>query len=360
MFSVFLALAFWAGSAAAAVLSVIPQAALAPLGVPALILGGPAAMPAPLSQALQTQTALLAGMPPPLIAPHLISLAASPVPVERAAAKLLAHGLAKEQPALAPLAESAEKDPAFSQWFDGAGKAPSFELDGLVYKKGYWRSGEEKLPRLGRGEFGFVDVHPRVEGAVMKTVAHSEQIQMFSTDDPDKTWKNEEETANLLAAADAGPRHFGRATPGGYRVSLRERVYGDTLEGMFRARSFGQEERELVHDLVRRLAKADLMVNDLRPANIMIGRTLLDPRRRAYVVDGGSRVPLPAGLDLDGRAAHILREPIVLRGRFDRNIGWIEYAKSLSYMMDEGIARRNQVTRWQKFRGFLSEILQHY
>jgi hypothetical protein len=128
---------------------------------------------------------------------------------------------------------------------------------------------------------------------------------------------------------------------------------------MIRAREFGEEERGLMLDLVGRLAKANLYVNDMRPENVMIGRTLLDPRRRAYVVDGGSIVPLP-DLDVEGRIEHILAKPISLRGRMDRYAGWIEYALPLNTIMADGIARKNQVTRWQRFKGWWNEALQHY
>ncbi len=352
----------WARAASAAVLAAvpIPEVALAPIGVPAVILGSPSSMPVPLAQTLSAQQVLLSAMPAPMIAPHVVALAASQVPYERAAAKLLAHSLVETQPALAPLAESARKDPAFSAWFDGASAKKEDHFDGLVYKGGVWRDGDAKLQRLGRGEFGFVDVNPRVEGAVMKTTAHSSTVELLTTDGPDKTSEKEQATADALAAADAGPRHFGRFNPLGYYVSLRERVYGKTLHDMMRAREFGEEEKELMLDLVRRLAKANLLVNDMRPENIMIGRTLLDPRRRAYVVDGGGIIPIPEGLDENGRVDFILKNPISLRGRMDRYVGWIEYALPLNTIMADGIARKNQVTRWQRLKGWWSEMLQHY
>jgi hypothetical protein len=280
---------------ASAQVRVLPPEAAAPIGVPALLMGAPLAPAPALGAALTLQARALATLPAPAAAAYLVRQAASPSPVQRAAAKLTAARLdaaARGGPAadagLRELAESARRDPALTAWFDGGAAAPSLEVDGLTLKRGAWRRGEEKLERLGQGEFGFVDVHPTVPGAVIKTVEHSASIQLFSNPDPRKSAELEETTARALAAADAGPRHFGRAAVAGRLVSVRERVYGDTLESLSREKRLGPGESALVLDLLRRLAAANLKSDDMRPANVMIGRTLLDPRRRAYLVDGGN------------------------------------------------------------------------
>ncbi len=100
-------------------------------------------------------------------------------------------------------------------WFDGAKAARGFlELDGLTLKRGTWRRGEAKLERLGQGEFGFVDVHPTVPGAVIKTVVHSgseAQLVLERESVAGYRRRRKRPRAKTLAAADAGPRHFGRA-----------------------------------------------------------------------------------------------------------------------------------------------------
>jgi hypothetical protein len=173
---------------------------------------------------------------------------------------------------------------------------------------------------------------------------------------PSQTAAQEEATAKTLVEADAGPRHFGRAVHDGYLISVRERVFGDTLERLAYDRRLGPEERDLVLDLMRRLAAAGLKPDDLRPSNIMIGRTLLDPRRRAFVVDGGKFKMVPAGLDAEGRFQDLMREPIVLRGRFDQNIGWVEYSKPMALILAEGVERSGRTTRWQRFKGFWKDL----
>lgn len=354
--SFFLSLALASGAWAGAV-SVVPEAALARIGVPALILGNPLSAPPALTSALQTQTLAVTALPPAMVAPYLIQQAASSVLVERAAAKIIAGKLENPEasgPGAAQLAQAAKRDPALAGWFDGA--KPGLELDELALKRGAWRRGEEKLDRLGQGEFGFVDVHPSIDGAVVKTVEHSASILMMSSQSPETTAAGEKESADLLSSVDAGPRHFGSAIHAGRLVSVRERVYGETLENLFLNARFGAEEQALVTDLLARMAQQGVMTNDLRPANIMLGRTLLDPRRRAYVVDGGSRASFPEGFDADARFSHLLNAQIVLRGRFDQHVGFVEYTKSLAQMMAEGRERAARVTRWQKFKGFLKDF----
>lgn len=351
--SFFLSLALAAGAWAAPV-SVVPSAALARLGVPALILGNPLSSPVSLTSALQAQSLAVSALPPAMVAPYLVQQAASPVLVERAAAKIIAARVENPAPETAALAESAKADPALAGWFDGA--KPALELDELTLKRGAWRRGEEKLDRLGQGEFGFVDVHPSIEGAVVKTVEHSASIHLMSSQRPETTAALEKESADLLSSADAGPRHFGAAVHAGRLVSVRERVYGETLEDLFRNARFGAREQTLVMELLGRMSEQGVMTNDLRPANIMIGRTLLDARPRAYVVDGGSRVAFPEGFDADARLSHLMNAQIVLRGRFDEHVGFVEYTKSLAQMMAEGRERASRVTPWQKFKGFWKDF----
>jgi hypothetical protein len=358
-------------AAASAQVRVLSVEALAPIDLPPLLVGTPAA-PAPLlASALSLQAQAVAALPASAASAYLAQQAASAAPADRAAAKLVAASLAASEagpgaavapaaaaePGIRELAESARADPSLSAWFDGGAAAPSLELDGLMLKGSSWRFGGKKLERLGQGEFGFVDVHPAIPGTVLKTVAHSFSISLLGGEDPRKTAEREEETARRLAASDAGPRHFGRAViSGGYLVSVRERVFGETLESLSLKRRLGAEERDLVHDLVRRLAAAGLKPDDLRPANVMIGRTLLDPRRRAYVVDGGNLLPVPAGLDSEGRSNDLLDAPIVLRGRFVKDVGWIEDVTTLRTVLERGADRASRVTRWQRFKGFLKDL----
>jgi len=254
------------------------------------------------------------------------------------------------------LAASARRDPALAAWFDGGGAAPSLALDGLTMKRGAWRRDGAKLERLGQGEFGFVDAHPTLPGAIIKTVEHSAAIQMFSNPRPSATASLEMRTAVALAGADAGPRHFGRAVIDGREVSVRERVYGETLESVSREKRLTEEEASLVRELLRRLAAAGLKPDDMRPSNLMLGRTALDARRRAYLVDGGNLAAFAPELDAESRYLELLRAPVVLRGRFDQNMGFVEFSKTVEIMLAEGLERSSRTTRWLRFKGFLRDF----
>ncbi|UPT74782.1 MAG: hypothetical protein M0D55_03420 [Elusimicrobiota bacterium] len=185
---------------------------------------------------------------------------------------------------------------------------------------------------------------------MIKTVAHSAGIELMAAQSPRATAAGEKESADLLAAADAGPRHFGGAVVDGALVSVRERVYGETLEALFRAKRFRAEDRALVVEMLGRMAAAGVMTDDLRPSNIMIGTTRIDARRRAYVVDGGRPV------EQEGGVAGMLRRTIVLRANFVRDVGWIEHASTLELMMEEGLERSSRDTAWKKVAGFFKDL----
>ena len=68
---------------------------------------------------------------------------------------------------------------------------------------------------------------------------------------------------------------------------VKERIYGDTVEAILENNAFSAEDHGLLEDLFLRIARAGVYFFDVRPGNVMIGRTLLDPVRRAYLVDGG-------------------------------------------------------------------------
>jgi hypothetical protein len=338
---------------------VLPPEALAPLAVPALLLGTPAA-PAPLLAAsLSAQLQAVAALPPTAAAAVLAERAAAPAPAVRAAALLAAARL--DGPAadgrVRELAAAARRDPALAAWFDGAAGPPSPALEGLEMKRGRWRLAGKPLDRLGQGEFGFVDAHPSLPGVVIKTVEHSASIQLLSSVSPKETAALEEKTARAIAAADAGPRHLGRARLRGRLVSARERVDGRTLEALAREKALGPDESALVLDLLRRLAAAGLKPDDMRPSNVMIGRTALDPRRRAYLVDGGNLLAFPEGLPASDRAEHLLNAPIMLRGRFDMNMGWVEISKPMRLILEEGLERSSRTTFGRRFRGFWRDFL---
>lgn len=360
-------------TAAAAQVRLIAPEALSPIGAPALLLGGPAAPVPALTSALSMQARALSLMTAPQAADYLAAAAASPVPVERAAAKLSIAAIAeprgplaaavpaaKTAPAgaaaeLAPIVASAKADPALSAWFDGS--TPALGLDALTISRRGWTKGGERIARLGQGDYGFVDAHPDADGVVLKTVAPSDMVDFFGNASHQQIADNEESVSRKLAEADAGPAYLGRGKRQGLQVSARERILdGGTLEDLARARKIGPEEAKLVEELMGRLAAAGLKPQDLRPSNIMIGRTALDPRRRAFVVDGGNFGEYPEGLDLAARTEHMMDMPVVLFARMDSHMGWIEKTTTVRITLEKAVERASRTTRWLRFKGFWKDF----
>jgi hypothetical protein len=236
-----------------------------------------------------------------------------------------------------------------------AERSSSLELDGLSFKGSRLMDGDVRAPRLGRGEIGVVDAHPRIPGAVIKTMAPSAEIQAYTADfDAEKIRDMEADAARKMAAAGAGPRFFGNGEVGGALSSVRERIYGETLDALIRARRFGPEEHALVLELVDKLAAAGFVGSDMRPANIMLGRTAADPRRRAFVIDGARVIPL-SGASLEEKRRAAFEHLVALNWRRDPHMGEIVNYKTLGEILEQGLARSRDKTWWQRLkRYFLS------
>jgi hypothetical protein len=353
------------------------------LSIPPLILGSVAQASHPLWASFDQQVVALKTLPTSQASAYLAQAAqASPLQamsaralaiaaVEPAAAKALlaaqpdvaraetlgaAIEALKGADGLAALAAEGRADPALARVFDHAAAAPSLELDGIVSKGSSLRLGQEKLGFLGQGEFGAVYEHPSIPGAIVKAVQHGFEVSLFMMNKTITDTANEEETVSrALAAADAGPRYFGRAVVARRELSVRERIYGDTMQQLARDRKFGPEEQALVLDLLRRMAKGRLYTDDKRAPNIMIGRTLLDPRRRAYLIDGGNILPVDAAVSEDELYGNLLHQNTILIRKMDPHMGEIEISRPFSQLMADAVYRSRPTTTWQRFKDGLRE-----
>jgi hypothetical protein len=348
--------------------------------LPPLIVGPVAEAGSPLWKALDARAGAPAG--------QALALPQAPAPLEALSARVLARAAAEPQaaaallaahpepaaaarlseavqavraehagsPELASLAAAAKADPAAAAFFDGAAARPSLSLDGIVSKGRHLKvsvPGQKKpvpLDYLGSGEFGVVYVHPKVEGAVIKAVEHGFEVSLFGNQTVTQTADEEEAVSKALAAADAGPRYFGRAVVDRRELSVRERVYGETMDSLARGRRFTEEERELVLDLLRRMAKARIITDDKRAPNIMIGTTLLDPRRRAYLIDGGHMLPVAADVTEEQLYQQLLHQNTILLRRLDPHVGEIEISKPFSQLLDEAVKRSKPRSAWQRVK----------
>lgn len=276
-------------------------------------------------------------------------------PEPAAAARLSAAAAAvRAEPgsseAISALSAAAKADPAASALFDGAARKPALGLEDLV-AKGYklkvrGEGGKLVKPQfLGSGEFGVVYAHPKEPGLILKAVEHGFEVALFGGEHPTQTADDEEKVSRALAAADAGPRYIGRAVVGGREVSVRERVFGDTMQHLAWDRKFTEDDRALVLDLLRRMAKARLLTDDKRAPNIMLGTTALDPRRRAYLVDGGKILPVADGVTEEQLYEQLLHQNTILLRKFDPHVGEVEISKRFSAVLDDAV-RRSQPRSW--------------
>lgn len=218
----------------------------------------------------------------------------------------------------------------------------------LKRKNSRWTLGGRPLKKLGHGTIGTVEVHPNYPGLIVKTIEPSfDQLFMGLTYEVASEADNK--AAETLASAGVGPKVIGSAVVAGRRVSVRERVFGKTMQELADKKLFGEKEEGLVHDMLRRMAAANTLVTDLKPENIMIGHTEKDHEVKAWFIDGGMVEELPAGLDLEGRYQKILNFPNVVAVRQDMNSGrMIESYRTLeSYLQDE--RDRRAMKPWRYF-----------
>ncbi|MDP3542282.1 MAG: hypothetical protein Q8T11_07435 [Elusimicrobiota bacterium] len=296
--------------------------------------------------------AVHAPAPGPAPAAAVLQAMAQGEPAERAAASVLARALSDTRetaallmrvPALADsdlpslaarrtplgeavaLAESARLDPAVSFLFDGRA-AREVETPAGADLEGedlLWKG--QRVSSLGRGFFGVVHPHPSVEGAVVKTDLPRKLSVLGEPADMGPRRIEKDRAVSLAAARiGAGPRVLGMGTVAGHAAIVKERVYGDTVERRLEDDAFDEEDHGLLEDLFLRIARSGLSFVDVRPGNVMIGRTLVDPVRRAYLVDGGeSFTPRQPGTVIDGmeKLFGVLRQLTfqdVLLKRFDK------------------------------------------
>ncbi len=180
------------------------------------------------------------------------------------------------------------------------GESGDLALEGLRFDGSRLKKDGVKAETLGVGLRGFVDAHPSVEGAVIKTVNMAGSANpMIAAEEstPEALSAKEEKVARELSDLGAGPKFVGKSTIDGRLVSVRERIYGKTIEKLISERAYGPAEHALVLEMLKKLSGAGVYATDMKAENIMIGRTAADGTRRAWLVDGGSLAKLPAGLD---------------------------------------------------------------
>lgn len=298
-----------------------------------------------------------------LVEPEAAARLAAVSPKLASVERLPAARSAPEARAWEPLRRAAaetRKNPAAVAIFDGGAKGST--LDGLAIESGWFSEslvhGGRPASFIGRGDFGVVHEHPAVSGAVVKVIAPIFEAVLAGVK-PKEQAKVDEEAARRGQAAGLSERLLGVGTISGRPALVKERVYGDTLDKAIRERRFGPEDRALVMDLLGRMADAGLqgVDADLHAHNIMLGRTALQPERRAYLIDGALEEAPPAA-SREAAVEALLDKPFIVRWRFDPNTGKINTSYDrLGRYMAEGLERAKQTSRWDRFKTWLSDTL---
>jgi hypothetical protein len=147
-----------------------------------------------------------------------------------------------------------------------------------------------------RGEAADLDAHPRIEGAALEVLHRGDRAwEKLERVDAEGTRRSLElgraGLAPRLLALDAvfeprignDPMHLVRA---------RERVYGSTVEDLVMRFRFTEADKELAHALARGVLEAGYGLAALTPGRILLGTTLADPVRRAYLAEPSRTAPL--------------------------------------------------------------------
>jgi hypothetical protein len=256
-----------------------------------------------------------------------------------------ANGTLEAPPPSPPRAETQSADPLGLEGITFHSTFAGGQLHGL---KG-------ELDGLGRGNFGIVYDHPKMNGAVIKLADHAPEVLM---EDPGRTLEqtadSEDAVLRRLAAADLSPRVLGRAVIGGRPVSVREKIYGETLEDLFARKAYGPSEHDLVMDLLSRAAAQHVFPEDMRMPNIMIGTTLRDPVRRAYIVDSTRVREIGPELSVEQLREDLYRQEIVVSHRRDPFVGPVVNTKPFYELLDKALGVRKPWRR--RFSEFLNDL----
>lgn len=243
----------------------------------------------------------------------------------------------------------------------------ALDVEGLYFKNDSLYFEDKMVERLGVGGQGVVDVHPRVPGAVIKTVKIGAFNLLAGASGSDEGVVEKEERATVaLAMAGVGPRYFGRVeiprrlnaldrifgeAGASKRIgSVRERIFGMTVQDLIYLSAYKNEEHALVLDLIDRFAWARMKVDDFHPRNIMIGRTRMDKRCRAYLVDGGNLLEVDPCISREELRERILKSVVVIESYLVEGVGVVSTFEVLKKILEDGLARSTRETLWQHIK----------
>lgn len=207
----------------------------------------------------------------------------------------------------------------------------------------YLTADGKRFAKLGQGELGRVDVHPRFSGAVIKTPVISPGIQLRNLGlTEEEVTATTAASAQTLASAGVGPRFIGVGNVGGLPVMVRERVFGRDIADLVRRRQFYAEELEMTRAMLMRMAAGGLQVVDPKPSNIMIGFVPGDEERRAWFVDGGAMLMVDPDLSPSALFDRLYQQDFLVGAWYDTLLGDITVVKPLGFFLEDGVRRSTE------------------
>lgn len=209
------------------------------------------------------------------------------------------------------------------------------------------------LKVLGQGDFGRVHVHPLFPTLVIKIPAIAPGVALCHLSlTSEEVTRAAAKLTQALSDAGVGPKFIGVGEVDGIPAIVRERVFGETVATLVRARQFHQPELNLVGSMLRQMAEERLQVADVSPSNIVIGATASDWTVRAYLVDGGEMVYVDPHLSEQELFEKLWRQSFVHRGWLDPYAGPVAIMESLGVYLEDGVRRSSEVTLGQRFKRF--------
>jgi hypothetical protein len=200
------------------------------------------------------------------------------------------HAERQMQAAAAAERNASRNDPDISRVFDGGGRVGGLEVE-EVGRSGYdLLQRGRKLSSLTWVTAGYLYAHPTISGAA---------VHLFDEGHPADARVEDIDAAGEAAAvalgrAALGARVFGTDVVFGGRITgprpmnkiyVKERIYAHSLTTMVQDEKVKAADKELIAQLLLRAVAAGFSVSGLEIADIVLGNTLADPERRAYVMD---------------------------------------------------------------------------
>ncbi|MBI4211999.1 MAG: hypothetical protein HY540_05115 [Deltaproteobacteria bacterium] len=224
---------------------------------------------------------------------------------------------------------------------------PNYDL-GLSVKKNNLIFWGQPLQLLGHGHFGRVFVHPEDQGIILKLEALSAEAMLLGNSNHQKAWRDETDISSKLSETNLGPRYFGNFNIGGRFVTVKERIFGFTIEQLMWQKKFDRVAYHMVRSVLACAAMESVYLEDLRLCNLMIGTTQTHPQPRAFIIDGKNLQSTSPGIE-GSFERDLIYQRIFMGSRFHPDLGHFDITKPLDDLLLEGVKESERPSLMQRF-----------